>query len=93
DGTADTGAEPGQDTLTINNGQWVPVVAAATVADGQAVRFSAGAVSGFVINAAGQLDAISAVCTHMGCILKFNPASKRLDCPCHGASFDLEGSP
>jgi cytochrome b6-f complex iron-sulfur subunit len=93
DGTADTGSAPGQDNLNITDGQWVPVVAATTVGDGQAVRFSSGAVQGFVINAAGQYDALSAVCTHMGCILKFNAVTKSLDCPCHGASFDLEGSP
>jgi nitrite reductase/ring-hydroxylating ferredoxin subunit len=72
---------------------WVAVVPVAAVAAGQAVRFSAPEVEGFVINHGDRLEALSAVCTHMGCILKFNPARARLDCPCHGASFSLGGAP
>jgi cytochrome b6-f complex iron-sulfur subunit len=33
------------------------------------------------------------VCTHMGCIVRFNADRGSLDCPCHGASFALDGSP
>jgi nitrite reductase/ring-hydroxylating ferredoxin subunit len=79
--------------LALKNGRWVPVMAAAAVAPGHAVRFSAGAVEGFVINRDGKLQALSAVCTHMGCIVRFNPTRGSLDCPCHGASFALDGSP
>jgi nitrite reductase/ring-hydroxylating ferredoxin subunit len=79
--------------MALSNGRWVPVVAAAAVARDHAVRFSAGAVEGFVINRGGRLQALSAVCTHMGCIVRFNPAPGTLDCPCHGASFALDGSP
>lgn len=32
--------------------------------------------------------AYSAVCTHQGCTVQFNPASKHLQCGCHGAVFD-----
>ena len=32
--------------------------------------------------------AYSAVCTHQGCVVGFNPASKNLECPCHGGKFD-----
>jgi nitrite reductase/ring-hydroxylating ferredoxin subunit len=92
--TVDTaGGGPGQDALDVKDPQWVPVIAASAVADGQAVRFSAAAVEGFVVNSGGQFDALSAVCTHMGCILKFNADTRHLDCPCHGAAFDLEGAP
>jgi nitrite reductase/ring-hydroxylating ferredoxin subunit len=75
------------------NARWVGVVPLAAVAANQAVRFNAGAVEGFVINREGNISALSAVCTHMGCILKFNANAHRLDCPCHGASFALDGSP
>ena len=30
-------------------------------------------------------------CPHMGCALKYNPAEKSWDCPCHGSRFDTEG--
>jgi len=32
--------------------------------------------------------AYSAVCTHEGCTVQFNSASKKLQCGCHGAVFD-----
>jgi thiosulfate dehydrogenase [quinone] large subunit len=32
--------------------------------------------------------AYSAICTHQGCTVSYNSASKHLKCPCHGAEFD-----
>jgi Rieske Fe-S protein len=34
--------------------------------------------------------AYSAVCTHEGCTVQYNSASKNLQCGCHGAVFDPE---
>ena len=79
--------------LVTANGRWVPVVTLASLPEGKAMRFSTGAVEGFVVNNAGSVLAMSAVCTHMGCILRFNQPAKSLDCPCHGASFDMNGAP
>lgn len=42
-------------------------------------------------DAGGRLHVLSAVCTHMGCIVKWNDAEKSWDCPCHGARFDCTG--
>src|SRR3954451_24808466 len=39
----------------------------------------------------GDLQAMSARCTHMGCLVAFNSAEKSWDCPCHGSRFDLVG--
>ncbi len=35
--------------------------------------------------------AMSAVCTHLGCITRHGTASEGISCPCHGSRFDLEG--
>jgi Rieske Fe-S protein len=39
----------------------------------------------------GNLHAISAVCTHLACIVGWNNAEKSWDCPCHGARFNFDG--
>lgn len=37
------------------------------------------------------LHAVSAVCSHLGCIVNWNSAEKSWDCPCHGARYDCHG--
>jgi glycine/D-amino acid oxidase-like deaminating enzyme/nitrite reductase/ring-hydroxylating ferredoxin subunit len=39
----------------------------------------------------GQLRAVSATCTHLGCTVAFNDAEKSWECPCHGSRFDVDG--
>jgi hypothetical protein len=39
----------------------------------------------------GVLHRRSAVCTHMGCIVRFNSLEKTWDCPCHGSRFSTDG--
>jgi nitrite reductase/ring-hydroxylating ferredoxin subunit len=85
---AETG---GDETLQPNTGQWRTVVASADLPDGGVHPFDLGTVIGFVARNAGQLGAVSGVCTHLGCRLALNAAARRLDCPCHNASFALGG--
>ncbi|MCB9484220.1 MAG: FAD-dependent oxidoreductase [Dehalococcoidia bacterium] len=39
----------------------------------------------------GTLHAVSAICTHLGCVVGWNAEMRTWDCPCHGSSFSREG--
>lgn len=41
--------------------------------------------------AEGELHAVSAVCTHLGCTVHWNGAEGSWDCPCHGSRFGPAG--
>lgn len=46
-----------------------------------------------VINREGEgYVALSRVCTHLGCLVKYDTNEKLLICPCHAGKFDLSGN-
>tara|TARA_B100000315_G_scaffold260158_1_gene319605 strand:+ start:5964 stop:6422 length:459 start_codon:yes stop_codon:yes gene_type:complete len=45
----------------------------------------------FIINREGGFQAISAVCTHLGCTVKL-AQKNQFHCPCHGSKFDKHGN-
>ena len=38
-----------------------------------------------------QVLALQVVCPHAGCFVEYDEANKQYSCPCHKATFDLEG--
>jgi len=39
-----------------------------------------------------QVQAFSAVCTHLRCVLRWDEATQAILCPCHAGSFDRRGN-
>jgi Rieske Fe-S protein len=44
-----------------------------------------------VRSAGGSVKALSTTCTHLGCHVSYDPASKLIKCPCHGGVFTPDG--
>ncbi len=36
--------------------------------------------------------AVSAVCTHLGCVTQWKPEAEMIACPCHGSKFQADGT-
>jgi cytochrome b6-f complex iron-sulfur subunit len=45
----------------------------------------------YIVRTPAGFYAISAVCTHLGCITQWKPDTGRIECPCHGSKFDPDG--
>ena len=72
-----------QDIVTVPREQ-VPV--------GQAHFFNYHGKPAVVLQATpGEFEAFSAVCTHLGCVVKWLPEENEFLCPCHAGRFSAEG--
>ena len=40
----------------------------------------------------GMVHEVSALCTHLGCVVHWNTVEKSWDCPCHGSRFAPDGT-
>ncbi len=45
----------------------------------------------YLIGVGDSLKALSAKCTHLGCLVNYNPLTRRFECPCHGSVYDITG--
>ena len=91
-GSPTAGSAASGGTLVPERGTWHTVTASADLPDGTVRAFTAGVIAGFVERAGGRLRAVSGVCTHQGCRLTLAAGPARLVCPCHGATFALDGA-
>lgn len=83
---------------------WVAVGQATDIAPGAMVQFRTETLTGYVFHndeaedgSGSQTEpewiAMSAACTHMGCIVAWNSQDRLLHCPCHDGAFTRYGSP
>jgi nitrite reductase/ring-hydroxylating ferredoxin subunit len=83
---------------------WLSIGSASEIAPGQMVQFHTGTVIGYVFHNDEVPDAengrpepewiaMSAACTHMGCIVAWNSQDRKLHCPCHAGAFTRYGAP
>lgn len=54
-------------------------------------RFHVRGGPAIVINSKGGYAAFSLVCSHLGCLVKWEGDKNEFVCPCHGAIFNAEG--
>lgn len=77
--------------LTPDDATWHAVAAARDLPEGECLPFDLGSVTGFVTRTDGRLDAVSGICTHLGCRLTLDDSHERLKCPCHRTTFTTDG--
>jgi len=62
------------------------------IKSGEAKDIVFGNTPAIVINRPGKgYIALSKVCTHLGCLVKYDKDKKQLICPCHAGVYNLEG--
>jgi cytochrome b6-f complex iron-sulfur subunit len=79
-------------TLMPSQGIWLTVATSADLSEGRVRAFTADALTGFIQRVNGQLRAVSGICSHQGCRLNLIGRPAQLLCPCHGATFALDGA-
>ena len=64
-----------------------------TLAEGSAVWGEHQGRQIVVVKVGGEIQAFDGACTHLGCIVQWDAASRTFKCPCHGAAFGSDGKP
>lgn len=62
------------------------------IAEGTGIVGSLSGRPTLIVRRHGQLLGYDAVCSHLGCIVRWNAAKSVIECPCHGGVFTLEGT-
>jgi len=69
------------------------VVAEKDVPEGEAKFFEYGGSSAVLVRKkGGELVALSAVCTHLGCIVQWEKDKQDFLCPCHAGHYSADGA-
>lgn len=79
----------GDNTLTNLDGE--PIHAEDVVRQGSRTGLAFGEPT-LVVHHQGEWKGFSAVCPHLGCIVRWQKAEGKILCPCHAARFDTDGN-
>jgi glycine/D-amino acid oxidase-like deaminating enzyme/nitrite reductase/ring-hydroxylating ferredoxin subunit len=72
------------------SGNDMKVLADLATSEGRIVKFNDEKIAIYKDND-GNLHAVSPICTHVGCEVKWNNTELSWDCPCHGARYSCDG--
>lgn len=78
------------DLSLLEDGLPLPVTLRVARADGATEIIDRRVV--YLVRAGDEVRALDSTCTHLGCRTRFNPESKRIECPCHGGVYDAAGN-
>jgi len=68
-------------------------VAEAELREGEALYREHAGEQVILIKLGEEIEVFNASCTHLGCLVTWDPVARLFRCPCHGAAFDAEGKP
>ncbi len=88
--TGTSGAAPETVLATAITAKMFSVANGANLRDGEAMIFTLpGGSAGVLLKLDGKLRAMSAKCTHAGCVVAWQ--KMQFHCPCHQSNFDANG--
>jgi nitrite reductase/ring-hydroxylating ferredoxin subunit len=73
------------------DGRWIDVAALADLVEGQGKRVAAGGIGAYLFRHGSTVTAVSSICSHLPCELKWDGSNQLLACPCHPATFTADG--
>ncbi|MBU0994266.1 MAG: Rieske (2Fe-2S) protein [Proteobacteria bacterium] len=59
--------------------------------DGESAFMSLSDIPVIAVNRGDNYRIFNATCTHLGCLVKWDPSGKRFICPCHGGIYNEDG--
>jgi cytochrome b6-f complex iron-sulfur subunit len=65
----------------------------AQIPPGKDLKVQYGSDTVHLFNREGKFVAFNLACTHLQCLVIWNPEKQQFDCPCHDGHFDAEGKP
>jgi cytochrome b6-f complex iron-sulfur subunit len=72
-------------------GRWIEVAALSQLSETAPTRVAAGDLVAYLFRTGTAVTGVSALCTHLPCVLAWQPGEQLLACPCHPVKFQPDG--